>query len=680
MQHPFNAIIPHHSVDSALDTTASPNLMSGFRIPGSIYSASSSSGVGSGYSSVSGGSRHLEHLADYQKRDFLHTAENQLQSLMNTSPASSNILAHSQPLPQHSQPPVIQHQTQHNPSYSFNSTRDGQPTAGWMTHHDYQNMSFNADLPRKQRSDEATSTSTTDSRTSRNYDLERASRLYQTHEELEPVKRFVNKFVPCLFYYIDLIFRLPTMKPTTLRSESVEANRNMPNQNKTIDLPSSTPIAFKQSQQPNQPTRISNTPATHRMFRQSIGEDLIANPYPPKYPGYHHQPTSSEQQTLQQKSPQSLNVSQNSHVLSSSTYSNTSHRHTLHDDSTASSNHSVYTTPSKAAAFLGTISENLIHSKGFEPAPTHKSRRGIRHNMSDDYPVNKLPANAFHSSTRPSYDSLRRRNSDPSKVTLLDVNRGNDKFQSNTKIDIAGHRFNKATGISKAEKCASCMESDAFVNEGHRCMDCKVLVHTKCIQNGGVKTLQCEAKPSKRLRKNVDKSLAASSPSATTPNSKYSGTREYKDSTDKIISDAKELQLMQEFITQKISKMDNDCEKPSEVDRVFKQSLREFKDNLVAQYSVAHKQNADTLNIKYKDLIANFEYVMETCGGRQDNFPMTMGLNAFRGFLNEFMTSREEKPKTKRKKEKKRKVEEHTSFNGMWFFFIDDVNDHSVIQ
>lgn len=436
-------------------------------------------------------------------------------------------------------------------------------------------------------------------------------------------------------------------------------------QNKIVDLLGNTPTPSTQTQQlTNQPNRISGTSTTHRIYRQSMGDEPIVSPHPPKYPGYHQPQPPPPSEQHQPKSPQS-------HFPPS--FNSTSHRHIQHDDSNPSSSPSAapnnYTTPSKAAAVLGTISENLIHSKGHDPAPKHKTRRGIKHNMSDDYPVNKLLSQAYHPSPRTSYDSLRRRNSDPSKVTLLDVNRGNDKFQSNTKIDIAGHRFNKATGISKAEKCASCMESDAFVNEGHRCIDCKVLVHTKCIQNGGVKTLQCEAKPSKRLRKNVDKSLvttaAAAAATTTTPNSKYSGTREYKDSTDKIISDAKELQLMQEFITQKISKMDNACEKPSEVDRVFKQSLREFKDNLVAQYSVAHKQNADTLNIKYKDLIANFEYVMETCGGRQDNFPMTMGLNAFRGFLNEFMTSREEKPKTKRKKEKKRKVEEHTSFNGM---------------
>lgn len=264
-----------------------------------------------------------------------------------------------------------------------------------------------------------------------------------------------------------------------------------------------------------------------------------------------------------------------------------------------------------------------------------------------------------------------RRNSDPSsnKISLLEVNRGNDMYQSSTHINIAGHRFHKAGRIGKGEKCASCQENDAFVNEGHRCLDCKLLVHTKCIQNGGVKTLHCEAKRSKRqLRKNFDKSAAAAAVTAAPParNSKYSGTREYTDSADKIISDAKELQLMQDFIAQKIYQMDMVCEKPSAVDRVFKQALREFKDNLVAQYSIAHKQKSDTLNIKYRDLISNFEQVMETCcGNKKDDFPLTMGVNAFRGFMNEFMSSREtEKPKAKRKKEKKRKIDEHTNYNG----------------
>lgn len=295
----------------------------------------------------------------------------------------------------------------------------------------------------------------------------------------------------------------------------------------------------------------------------------------------------------------------------------------------------------KAAALLGTV----------DTAPAGKYKMAeppiITQTQS---PMRQAPFIVTHPKSR--------RNSDPSsnKVSMLDVNRGNDMYQSSTQINIAGHRFHKVNRIGKGERCACCQENDTFINEGHRCTDCKLLVHTKCIQNGGVKSLQCDKSSSKRqLRKNTEKEKA------TPRNSKYSGTREYTDSTDKIISDAKELQQMQDFIAQKIYKMDESAA----VDRAFKQALREFKDNLVAQYSIAHKQKSDTLKITYRDLISNFEHVMETCGNKTDDFPLTMCVNAFRVFMNEFMTSRDmEKPKVKRKKEKKRKVDDHTNFNG----------------
>lgn len=326
----------------------------------------------------------------------------------------------------------------------------------------------------------------------------------------------------------------------------------------------------------------------------------------------------------------------------------------------------------KAAAVLGTKSDNLSRNEALI-----RSRR-VKSNLIDEFSSHPNPTIELTNTIRrgvgvsgtvsveggPPTETLRRRNSDPTyKIPLLEVNRGNDMYQSSTHINIAGHQFRKANRINKAEKCASCKESDAFVNEGYRCLDCKLLVHTKCIQNGGVKTLQCEAKRSRRLRsKNIDKTGGHSQ------NSIYSGTREYTDSADKIISDAKELQKMQDFITQKIINMDSDGGNSSEVDNVFRQALREFKDNLVAQYSVANKQNSDALNIKYKDLIANFEQIMITCSGRKNDFPLTMGVNAFRGFMNEFMSSREtEKPKAKRKKEKRRKIEDHTNYNGHTF-------------
>ncbi len=107
--------------------------------------------------------------------------------------------------------------------------------------------------------------------------------------------------------------------------------------------------------------------------------------------------------------------------------------------------------------------------------------------------------------------------------------------------------------------------------------DCKRLFHTKCIQNGGVLQLPCVQQPYPGVtiarRKNrkhprvvSEKSgvssalvpvtvLGHNTASVRDPtHSKFSltGTSEFTDSTDKIISDAKELQLMQNFINKKV--------------------------------------------------------------------------------------------------------------------------------
>lgn len=176
----------------------------------------------------------------------------------------------------------------------------------------------------------------------------------------------------------------------------------------------------------------------------------------------------------------------------------------------------------KAAAFLGTISESTKYhlqsqqqqqqpQQSIPPHPAQQSskidvlskNKRAKNNMSDD--VSTTTHYILSKSSQNKLDStLSRRNSDPAnKIPLLEVNRGNDLYQSSTNINIGGHRFRKVTRISKSEKCASCDESDSFISEGHRCLDCKILVHTKCIQNGGIKSIKCGApkRSNKRLKK-----------------------------------------------------------------------------------------------------------------------------------------------------------------------------------
>lgn len=137
------------------------------------------------------------------------------------------------------------------------------------------------------------------------------------------------------------------------------------------------------------------------------------------------------------------------------------------------------------------------------------------------------------------------------------------------------YRFRKWTRFSKDDKCVYCHDAmDAFVTQGQKCLDCKQLYHTKCIQNKGVFAMPCNGgtitgasggsrgKHRKTLRGGTNQDT----PAKNAVQSKFSltGTSEFTDRTDKIISDAKELQAMQDFITRKIYKMESEG-KQSEV-------------------------------------------------------------------------------------------------------------------
>ncbi|XP_077291257.1 unconventional myosin-IXa-like isoform X3 [Arctopsyche grandis] len=288
---------------------------------------------------------------------------------------------------------------------------------------------------------------------------------------------------------------------------------------------------------------------------------------------------------------------------------------------------------------------------------------------------------------------IKRRNSDPSALVpppvsltpqpppSADPNMEFIGSTANGVFKIAGHRFRKWTRFSKDDRCIYCNNTmDAFVTQGQKCMDCKQLFHTKCIQNKGVFSMPCKSSGHVNAgvggrgkhRKTQRASNQSGTDTKTSVTSKFSltGTSEFTDRTDKIISDAKELQRMQDFIAKKIYKMENEERKQSEVDRLFKHALMEFKDNLLATYSVVNKQGSA---LKYKDLIANFLRVMETIchkGGQGETFPVTMGVNAFRGFMDEFMVSRHEVDKvskTKKKKDKKRKVDDPILYAGHTF-------------
>ncbi|XP_017776709.1 PREDICTED: unconventional myosin-IXa-like isoform X2 [Nicrophorus vespilloides] len=283
---------------------------------------------------------------------------------------------------------------------------------------------------------------------------------------------------------------------------------------------------------------------------------------------------------------------------------------------------------------------------------------------------------------------LKRRNSDPAtKVSSFsDHPEGQAtkmEWQTSSDFSIAGHKFRIIKKFNPEDKCVSCNDKmDQSYTHSYKCSECKMVFHPKCIQNKKVLETPCgntvqSSKPGRRKHRKTSRTpydINKQHNASTTTKFNYR-TSEFTDSTDQIISDAKELQEMQDFITKKICCIEkDDGKKPSEVDRLFKLALREFKDNLVQFYSAANKTGFEAYSVKYKDLIMNFMQAMDTVCQREQkqnaDFPVTMGVNAFRGFMNEFMSSRgePEKPsKTKKKKDKKRKGEEITTHAGHTF-------------
>ncbi|XP_076249608.1 unconventional myosin-IXa [Calliopsis andreniformis] len=355
--------------------------------------------------------------------------------------------------------------------------------------------------------------------------------------------------------------------------------------------------------------------------------------------------------------------------------------------------------------FLGTIKESDLNKSSSVWTRKDNSPHDTPSRSVTDWPVNKnesasktqQPGKRMRSNAITSLE-LRRRNSDPAtKISGLSEDKpGTDTSPNDLKLapgmnllewqdrngkvfTLAGHRFRKIARFAKDDVCVCCHEKmDAFVTQGYKCIDCKRLYHVKCIQNGGVLKMPCELAntPGRRKNRKPPRTPYDASKQTVAPKFSLTGTSAFSDSTDKIISDAKELALMQDFITKKIYIMEGQEEgrKPSEVDRVFKQALRKFKDDLVITYSVAIQQGVEG-NIKYTDLIANFLHVMQTVCKQEntsEDFPVTMGVNAFRGFMNEFMTlvkteAPEKQSKSKRKKEKKRKQEEPTRHGNHMF-------------
>lgn len=82
-------------------------------------------------------------------------------------------------------------------------------------------------------------------------------------------------------------------------------------------------------------------------------------------------------------------------------------------------------------------------------------------------------------------------------------------------------------------------------------------------------------------------------------------------------------------------------------DAIFRKALEEFHKELLSHQAALRE---DQIQIKYADLIASFQGVLLKVSKDEGvTFPVTVGVNGFRGFLNEFMNTKKKKDKAKAK-------------------------------
>ncbi|XP_022104697.1 unconventional myosin-IXa-like, partial [Acanthaster planci] len=151
------------------------------------------------------------------------------------------------------------------------------------------------------------------------------------------------------------------------------------------------------------------------------------------------------------------------------------------------------------------------------------------------------------------------------------------------------------------------------------------------------------------------------------------GMSQWRYPTNKLVSDARELQQMDTFLYNKIHEMKKKGGSDTAVDMVFKQALSEFRLNLISTYSVAMQQEGNTTTLMYKDLISTFETSLANhvkTSNSKTQFPITLGINAFRGFLDEFTQQYKPEKKSKEQRKKKKDKEKEEVFEYLGHRFV----------
>eukprot|EP00105_Crassostrea_gigas_P035727 XP_019919875.1 PREDICTED: unconventional myosin-IXa isoform X5 [Crassostrea gigas] len=145
-------------------------------------------------------------------------------------------------------------------------------------------------------------------------------------------------------------------------------------------------------------------------------------------------------------------------------------------------------------------------------------------------------------------------------------------------------------------------------------------------------------------------------------NWKVEGTSEWQYPADLVITDFGEFANLDIFIYKKLKDYTRDKKKETIFDKVFKRSLSAFHKEMQATISV-EKQKGE-IHLPYRNLLTKFALTLEAevkLERTNASFPVTMGVNAFRGFLDEFIKHhKKEKKKQDKKVDNKNQKQEKT--------------------
>ncbi|XP_071169205.1 unconventional myosin-IXb-like isoform X29 [Mytilus edulis] len=123
---------------------------------------------------------------------------------------------------------------------------------------------------------------------------------------------------------------------------------------------------------------------------------------------------------------------------------------------------------------------------------------------------------------------------------------------------------------------------------------------------------------------------------------KFGEKTEWQYPSDLVITDYRELAALDDFILKKLIDYSKDLSKNKQMesvfDDVFMRSMSEF--HLEMQATLSVEKQKGNMDIPYRDLLQKFAQLLEATLKNRHNkgtFPITMGVNAFRGFLDEFI-------------------------------------------